>query len=408
MKKLLEYDRNRLSAEQILAMAYRANGQVAAAVSLLEHVVTIREKMVAERDPDRLTSQHELAKAYQANGQVREVARLLEHVVAIRQIMLAEDHRDRVPSQHLLAGARFLTNHPSAPEAESIYSGHSLASTANATTPLHPDLYGPGLNVSIVESVSAGFEHGTLRNAKIDGEVVLAYNPPHGAFAEAPVGSELIRLDNFDMLERVHENLIFVERQFSNGYYAVNPSNFKKPKVAFRYQVYREERASLAKHVPLLITPTWRVERTQISAILSYSLNPDFILPKDASSITLSDVTLILRLDRTGAKAVRARTQEGGTFLRKKSLIYWRLGAVTLTPEPEQRMLVRFYTESEGKPGTAHARWKIDSSQGTGIGSGLGVSIHEQHANELSDLDPFADEPTSATSKSEKESWKQI
>ncbi|EXM15380.1 hypothetical protein FOTG_16258 [Fusarium oxysporum f. sp. vasinfectum 25433] len=86
-------------------MEYLANGQIQEAVKLLEHVVAIREKTLAESHPDRLASQHALAGAYRANGQIKEAVKLLEHVVAIREKTLAESHPDRLVSQHALAEA---------------------------------------------------------------------------------------------------------------------------------------------------------------------------------------------------------------------------------------------------------------------------------------------------------------
>ncbi|KAJ3336468.1 hypothetical protein HDU93_002790 [Gonapodya sp. JEL0774] len=47
----------------------QANGQVGKAVTLLEHVVAVRERVLAEDHPDRPASQNNLASAYQANGQ---------------------------------------------------------------------------------------------------------------------------------------------------------------------------------------------------------------------------------------------------------------------------------------------------------------------------------------------------
>jgi hypothetical protein len=38
--------------------------------------------------------------AYQANGQVKQAVALLEQVVAIHKRTLAEDHPDRLASQH--------------------------------------------------------------------------------------------------------------------------------------------------------------------------------------------------------------------------------------------------------------------------------------------------------------------
>jgi tetratricopeptide (TPR) repeat protein len=102
---LPEDDADRLLTQHMLAMTYRANGQVKDAVRLLEQVVAIHRRVLAEDHPDRLHSQHNLAIAYQANGQVKDAVRLLEHVVAISERVLAEDHPDRLHSQHNLARA---------------------------------------------------------------------------------------------------------------------------------------------------------------------------------------------------------------------------------------------------------------------------------------------------------------
>ena len=104
-KRLAEDHPSRLASQHELARAYRANGQVKEAVELLEHVVAVEEKTLAEDHPSRLASQHALAGAYEANGQVKEAVELLEHVVAVREKRLAEDHPSRLASQHELAGA---------------------------------------------------------------------------------------------------------------------------------------------------------------------------------------------------------------------------------------------------------------------------------------------------------------
>jgi tetratricopeptide (TPR) repeat protein len=94
---------DRLLSQKELAKAYRANGQIKEAVKLLERVVAIHAKMLAEDHPSRLASQHDLAVVYQANGQIKEAVKLLERVVAIHAEVLAEDHPDRLASQHELA-----------------------------------------------------------------------------------------------------------------------------------------------------------------------------------------------------------------------------------------------------------------------------------------------------------------
>ncbi|GAB7336313.1 hypothetical protein MBLNU13_g09056t1 [Cladosporium sp. NU13] len=108
-EKLPDENSDKTSTEHCLAISYQANGQVKEAVRLLEHVVAIRERVLAEDHPHRLTSQGVLAVVYQANGQVKEAVkeavRLLEHVVAIKERVLAEDHPSRLASQHNLASA---------------------------------------------------------------------------------------------------------------------------------------------------------------------------------------------------------------------------------------------------------------------------------------------------------------
>lgn len=92
-----------LASQQLLALAYQANGQVKEAVALLEQVVEIRGTTLAETHPDRLASQYTLALTYQANGQVKEAVALLEQVVEIHKTTLAETHPNRIVSENALS-----------------------------------------------------------------------------------------------------------------------------------------------------------------------------------------------------------------------------------------------------------------------------------------------------------------
>ena len=100
-----EDDLDLLLSQHVLAMAYEADGQVQKAVELLEHVVAVKEKVLAEDHPNRLASQHVLAGAYQADGQVQKAVELLEHVVAVKEKVLAEEHPSRLASHSTLAEA---------------------------------------------------------------------------------------------------------------------------------------------------------------------------------------------------------------------------------------------------------------------------------------------------------------
>ena len=104
-KTLAEDHPSRLASQHALALAYNANGRVKKAVQMLEKVVAIRDKTLAEDHPSRLASQHALAGAYKANGQVKKAVKMLEQVVAIWEKTLAEDHPSRLASQHALARA---------------------------------------------------------------------------------------------------------------------------------------------------------------------------------------------------------------------------------------------------------------------------------------------------------------
>jgi tetratricopeptide (TPR) repeat protein len=95
-------DPYRLSAQHNLGVFYWADGQIKKAVTLLEHVVKVREATLADTHPDRLQSQHALSVSYQADGQIKKAVTMLEHVVKVREATLADTHPDRLASQHQL------------------------------------------------------------------------------------------------------------------------------------------------------------------------------------------------------------------------------------------------------------------------------------------------------------------
>jgi hypothetical protein len=64
-------------------------------------------------------------------------------------------------------------NAPTGSDTTSIRSGHSLT---NHVVAKHADMHQPGLNASIIETVSATLENGEVKTAKIGGEIALAYN----------------------------------------------------------------------------------------------------------------------------------------------------------------------------------------------------------------------------------------
>ena len=269
----------------------------------------------------------------------------------------------------------------------------------------HPEMNDPGLNSSIVETLSAWFTDGTIKRAVLIGEVALVYNPLDFS---APFGTDTIRLNNFSELNTVAPNPTFIESiNDEPGNYRVDLAQTTKTSIAFKYQV-RLEDAAITGYVPLSLKTTWKVESTQASVLLTYGLNPAFTLSMDFSktSITLNNVIIVIHLDPTGPKATSCKAVGGGTFSREKNLVYWRLGDVTLQKDgPSQSLKARFFTESEAKIGNVEARWELHQGSAAGAGSGLSVSVMEHITGADGDVNPFADEDATPAPTV---SWKEV
>ncbi|KAL9019369.1 MAG: hypothetical protein Q9185_003355 [Variospora sp. 1 TL-2023] len=305
-----------------------------------------------------------------------------------------------IPPPSIFGNASTLSSEPQqGSDAYSIRSAHSMSSLGQ-TAAKHAEMTQPGLNGSVVETVSASFSSGQVTKAVVIGELALA----HVALEGTPNAStKNIRLENFPVLEKVAPNPSFVTQVPSkSGEYSVNISQISRPAVAFKYQVHLED-SNLAAHAPVVITPSWKIEPKQTSVIVSYGFNPAFVSPS-GRSVTMKNVVVVVNLDSTKAQACQSKPV--GNFSKEKSLIYWRLGDITLDgyAEAPHKLIARFSTESEGKPGSVEGRWEISGDAAAGLGSGLGMSCSGTSKEEGSH-DPFADEggagsPTGA--------WKEV
>lgn len=283
-------------------------------------------------------------------------------------------------------------------DAQSIRSAHSVSSMA-PTAVTHPQMRQPGLNASIVETVSATFEKSEVVKAVVIGELALQHNPSE---ITSSSGSENIRLENFPVLEKVAPNPTFISQIPSrSGEYLVNVSQVSRPSVAFKYQVHLED-SSLAAHAPVSITTSWKIESTQASVILTYAFNPAFSSPAKRS-VSLKNVVFFINVE--GAKALSCQSKPQGIFSKERSLIYWKLGDMTLDgyAEAPHKLLARFSTEGEAKPGSAEMRWEISGDGAAGLGSGL--SLSQMGSKEEGGSDPFADEGTSLSTAG---TWKGV
>lgn len=273
-------------------------------------------------------------------------------------------------------------------DAGSIRSGRSN-STMNHTIQ-HPNLTGPGLNASIIETVSAWQEAGAVTRAVVIGELALAHNINLSDPSSPSAGTtnDTIRLENFSALEKVAPNPTFVSQITTDkaGEYTIDLSSISRASVAFKYQVSITP-AILSAQAPMLLTPAWKIEPTQSSVILTYAANPALKAP-----VTLTNVLLAVHLD--GGRASSCLSKPSGTFSKERNMIYWRLDELTLTPgAPAQKLLARFQTEGEGKAGRVEARWEMradGAGMGSGISSGLGSGLSVSRLDAPA-ADPFAD-----------------
>jgi F-BAR domain only protein len=288
-------------------------------------------------------------------------------------------------------------------DSTSVHSGHSLAGLVH-----HPELHEPGLNASIVETVSTSFSGGIVSRSSVVGEIALAYNQTSN-FSD--LQTDTIRIENFQDLEKVAANPAFVTALMSEkgkepatgedraGEYSVALSAIKRPAptIALKYQLHLDE-ANLSAYSPVLFTPAWQIQDSQASVMVVYAINPAF--SKALATTTLKNVVITVALDTSqdAGKAVSAMMAPtaGASFKRKQSLVVWRFPEFTVDAE-QKRLLARFITSgSPPKAGSIETKWELPNI----VGSGLSVSTLAGEAS-----DPFADESANA---GQARSWNNI
>lgn len=259
----------------------------------------------------------------------------------------------------------------------------------NNTVVKHPEMTQPGLNASIVETVSADFSHGQVIRSTVTGEIALAHNPGD---TSSTSGHATIRLENFPVLEKVAPNPAFITQLPSrSGEYSADLSQLSRTSIAFKYKVHLDA-SQVASHAPINLVPTWKIKLTQASVILNYSFNTAFVSPLQRS-VTLQNVVVLVNIEKS--KALSCLSKPVGIFSKERSMIYWKLGDIRLDAyaEAPQKLLARFTTEAdvEALAGTVEVRWEISGEHSAGLGSGLGLSILSGMGGQ-GGTDPFADE----------------
>ncbi|KAF7549714.1 hypothetical protein G7Z17_g6197 [Cylindrodendrum hubeiense] len=282
-------------------------------------------------------------------------------------------------------------------DTQSVRSGNSLGSLVH---PKHPDMTGPGLNSSVIETVSAVFEGGVIKSSSIAGEVAFVNNPSDSGDVK---DHETIRINNFAALERIGPNRIFVQNSSPDqqDQFSLDVSHLTRTSTAFTYKLFAEESESLGHHAPLLLKLAWKPQGDKLGLLLQYHLNPACEL---TAPVTLHNVVFVVTYD---GRASGAQTKPSGTHLKDKHIVYWRVGDVTLT-DAIQKIVCRIIG-AEGvapNPGHVEARWEYTASGDELVGSGISISRLDEgkgKVKELSEDDPFADD--SLTTSSQEPQW---
>ncbi|KAH9908524.1 Muniscin C-terminal mu homology domain-containing protein [Xylariomycetidae sp. FL2044] len=278
-------------------------------------------------------------------------------------------------------------------DTQSIRSGTSLSSIVHAK---HPDMHEPGLNSSVMETVSATFENGEVKALKVNGEIAFSYNPSDafGSSSHIPV-----RINNFTALEAIGPNRIFVTNDTPDHpeRFALDTSHLQKTTIGFSYRLHVDQDTPQTEHVPILLNPVWKPQGDKLGLLLQYKTNPAFKLAKSDPAPQLHNLVLFATYD---GRASGAQTKPTGTHLKDKHLVYWRLGDLTLDLNSTdwKKIVCRIVGEqgAEPQPGSVEARWEFSPPTDIGVGadSAISVSRFEEgkgKETEVNDDDPFAD-----------------
>ncbi|GMG05238.1 unnamed protein product [Aspergillus oryzae] len=319
-----------------------------------------------------------------------------------------------LPSKHA-ASPSIATEDHALSDTTSVRSGHTLHGSSGAVA--HPDLHEPGLNASIIETVNAWFSDGVVTKSSVIGELALAYNG-------TPNANTTVRLENFQVLEKVAANPHFVSEEKDKdlsdekrGQYSIHIPTIARPSpiVAFKYQLHVDASDSSA-YCPVIFKPVWNIEEHQASVIVFYSLNPSFTSSVPRESVTLKNLILTVNLDTSpeeGREVAHATSavmypNTGASFRRKHSAVTWKLPEFEVTAGSDGKLLVRFSTATSWpRKGKVEAKFEVHTLD---AGSRLGISAASP-TEEITPKgsDPFADEDSGAPDDAQPSlTWKEV
>ncbi|KAJ4153608.1 hypothetical protein LMH87_010090 [Akanthomyces muscarius] len=363
--------------------------------------LSIQNQPISEEDPEeKLAALSSVANTLKLNSTTAQRSRTVRGRRDVRNTIynpasglpeaLSDSSLASLPSPKPIA-ASTLTSEPSitgVSDSQSVRSGTSLGNFAHIK---HPDMNGPGLNSSIIETVSAQFDNGEIKNISIAGEIAFAYNSSDGNDKT----HETIRINNFARLEKIGPNRIFVQNASIEhpDQFALELSHIPKTSTAFSYRVFADESSPLALSgfVPLIIKPAWKPQGDKLGLLLQYQRNPSCTL---SGPLTLHNVVFIATYE---GRATGAQTKPSGTHLKDKHLVYWRLGDVVLGDNDAMHKIVCRVLGADGTeplPGHVEARWEYATAGTVATASGISVArLADDVKGKGKEVahDPFAD-----------------
>ncbi|BFZ63262.1 hypothetical protein YB2330_004383 [Saitoella coloradoensis] len=264
---------------------------------------------------------------------------------------------------------------------QSIRSSRSAGSSAPGTAATrHPELTGPGLNASIIETVSARMQQGKPTNVNVLGEIALAYSGKEQRVT--------INLDQFQTLEKVAPNPAFMEdiADKPGEYHVALTPIQSRATIALKYQAHVDE-ANMSTFLPIIVTPMWKHQEGQSLLIVTYKANPTF--RRMGNAVRVQDLVLFAGVEGVQASSCDCKPPIAA-FSTERQLAAMKVGDVTLEHGQEEKILVRFVTKgvaTGSKP--VEARWKMQAEESV---TGLDVKLVGARASSDEDRDPFADD----------------
>ncbi|GAA6051440.1 hypothetical protein JCM3770_000521 [Rhodotorula araucariae] len=239
----------------------------------------------------------------------------------------------------------------------------AVPGSVSARTDPFADAAGPGLRVSVTESVSALYKGGEVTRALVTGEVALSHRLPASS-PSATKGADPMRLriTGLEHADKTAPNAAFLAPtagaaagagEFTLAA-AFAPATAGTTTAVLKYAL---SGAASARAAPLRVTPTWRVEPGQARAIVAYEIARDSPLLVGGGA-QLEDVRVELHLAQGTVTAFQAKPHGAAELLPGARGVVFTLGAIGPSTEAG-KLLVSLQIDggAVAQPAPVAVRW---------------------------------------------------